>query len=116
MLPFLLGILHIIVEMLVMKFRVDVHTTKINKILSSIMIVFPDHPFFLIPISMLKNRLTAKKLMTINYCYKCKWIPYYMIGVSQMPTEDQGQEKKITLIHTDRNWKDKWQKLDGILK
>lgn len=61
MLPFLLGILHIIVEMLVMKFRVDVHTTKINKILSSIMIVSPDHPFFLIPISMLKNRLTAEK-------------------------------------------------------
>lgn len=30
--------------------------------------VSPDHFVFLIPISMLRNTLTAKKLMTINHC------------------------------------------------
>lgn len=33
-----------------------------------------------------------------------------------MPTKDQGQEKESPLIHTGRNRKDKWEKLDGILK
>lgn len=78
--------------------------------------VSPDHFVFLIPISMLRNTLTAKKLMTINHCYSCKWIPYYVTGVLQMPKEDQGQEKRLTLIHTGRKWKDKCQKLDDILK
>lgn len=55
--------------------------------------VSSDHLFFFIPISMRKNTLTAKKLMTINHCYNCKWIPYYMTGVLEMPKEDQGQEK-----------------------
>lgn len=106
-----------------MKLRVDNYTTKTNKTFYLIIVftdtVSPDYIyiyFFLIPINKLKDTLTAKKLMTINHCYKCKWIPYYMVGVSWMPTEDQGQEKESPLIHTSRNRKDKWEKLDGILK
>lgn len=104
-----------------MKLRVDIYAPKTNKTFYSIIAftdrVSPDHLFFFpIPINMFKNTLTAKKLMTINQHDKCKWIPYYMIGVSWMPTEDQGQEKESPLIHTGRNWKDKWEKLHGILK